>query len=248
MGEHSARYDAMAMWLAERSCAVHAYDHRGHGLSGGRKNYVRDLDEYVGDLEAFLEIVAGEHPGKPIVLIAHSMGGLIAARYLVARPQQSRSLSCAVLSASALATPAQMSPIKSLLARIFAFLWPTLRVPSGLPATGLSRDAQVVQRYEADPLVDTVVTTGLVAALTRAQSSTLPAASRVAIPVFGLHGGADPICPASGTEQFMRNVVTPGSAHKVYAELRHEIFNEPEREEVYGDLFEWVLSIERDAT
>jgi alpha-beta hydrolase superfamily lysophospholipase len=240
-GEHSARYDAMGCWLADRGCAVHGYDHRGHGLSGGRSNHVRDFDEYVVDLLKLLELVSGEHAGLPLVLVGHSMGGLIVASALVTK---SPAVECAVISGAALAISPNLSSVKQWAARVLSRIVPTLRSSSDLPTDGLSRDPEVVRRYEADPLVETSMTVSLGAAMLSAQRETAGLGMRVALPLLGLHGGEDPICPASGTQRFLDDVPVPGSACKVYPGLRHEIFNEPEREQVWQDVLDFIRRIE----
>lgn len=244
-GEHSARYDEMSEWLAGRGCAVHAYDHRGHGLSHGPRNHVRSFDEYVDDLMLFLDMVRAAHAGLPLVLIGHSMGGLISARTLALR---SPALDCAVLSGPALAIPPELSRVKLLAARLLSRVAPTVRSSSGLPTEGLSRDPEVIRRYEQDPLVDTSMTVSLGAELISAQRATAQLGAQVSVPLLGLHGEDDPICPAAGTQRFMQDVRTPASACKVYPGLRHEIFNEPEREQVWLDVLRFVREVEAVAT
>ena len=239
-GEHSARYDEMGAWLAERGCAVHAYDHRGHGLSDGLRNHVRHFDEYTADLGHFLAAVKAEHPEVPLALVGHSMGGLVVARALVTA---SLPIDCAVTSGAALAVSESLSRGKQRAARLLAKIAPRLRSSSGLPTDGLSRDPEVVRRYEADPLVDTDMTMALGAAMLSAQAETAGAGERVPVPLLGLHGADDPICPSSGTERFLEAVRVPGSACKVYPGLRHEIFNEPEREQVWGDVLSFLREV-----
>ena len=55
-----------------------------------------------------------------------------------------------------------------------------------------------------------------------------------------LHGEADPLCPAKGSRAFHAGLHVSGSALRTYPHLRHEIFNEPEREQVFQDLHEWL--------
>jgi len=240
-GEHSARYDAMGDWFADRRCAVHAHDQRGHGLSDGPRNHVRDFDEYVDDLLRLLELVRGEHAGLPLVLIGHSMGGLVVTRALVTR---SLELECAVISGAALVVSPSLSSAKQWIARALSWIAPTLRSRSGLPVDGLSRDPEVVARYQADPLVDTSMTVSLAAAMLAAQRATAGLGARVSLPLLGLHGGEDPICPSEATERFLAATRIPGSACKVYPGLRHEIFNEPERVAVWQDVLDFIRTIE----
>src|SRR5690606_5365987 len=75
LGEHSGRYAHVASALVTAGCAVYALDHRGHGRSTGRRAFVRSYDEFLRDLHQFRGLIGREHPGAPLVLLGHSMGG-----------------------------------------------------------------------------------------------------------------------------------------------------------------------------
>jgi len=236
-GEHSARYDAMGEWFAVRGWSVYAYDHRGHGRSAGHRNFVRGFDEYVADLAVFISgCERGDHAGVRLA-VGHSMGGLILARGLV---EGRLDCDAAVLSGAALEVSPDLSRPKQALARVLSRFLPKLRTDPGFTAEDLSRDPEVVRRYEADPLVDTGMTLALASAMLRAQEVTLCEGGRVTTPLLGLHGADDPICPATGTERFMAAVPNPVSGCTIYPGLLHEIFNEPEREQVWQDILAFV--------
>ncbi len=241
-GEHSGRYDELATWFGERRCAVHAFDLRGHGRSAGTRTHVDRFDQYLDDLHGFLALLRDEHPGLPLVLIGHSMGGLISLAYLVERKP---ALSAAVISGPALAVDGATSTLRAALARILGRLAPKLSIASGLDATGLSRDPEVVRRYLSDPLVERKMTLGLGAELLAAGPRVRAGAAEIERPVLIQHGQADPLCSPRASEEFAKNVVAAGSALRIYPELRHEIFNEPERERVFADAWEWIEELAR---
>lgn len=237
--EHSGRYEEMASWLARRGAAVSAYDHRGHGRSEGRRAHVRSFDEYVDDLAVMLEMAKGEHPTLPCHLVGHSMGGLITLAFLVERNPV---LSSAVTSGAVIDLDG-VSPVRIAVARVLSTVWPTLRLGSGLDLDGLSRDPAVVEKYLADPLVFRDMTASLGAELLGRAKQTASRAAEVKVPLLMLHGEDDSVCNAQGSREFSAGVVTEGSLLRIYPKLRHEIFNEPEREEVYADLWEWLESL-----
>jgi len=234
--EHCGRYEEMASWLAARGAAVHAYDHRGHGRSGGRRSHVKDFDEFLDDLSSVLDSVREEHSGLPLVLLGHSMGALITLAFLVERKPI---LSAAITSGAAVAVDGA-SATRIAVARGLSKVWPTLKIGSGLDTDGLSRDPEVVKRYLEDPLVFRHMTVSLGAAMVGTATEIATRGGDVEVPLLMLHGEADPICAAAGTRDFAADVTTTGSSSKVYPELRHEIFNEPEREQVYTDLWNWM--------
>jgi alpha-beta hydrolase superfamily lysophospholipase len=236
-GEHSGRYDELGAWFAARGCAVHALDHRGHGRSGGPRTHVDRFGELLDDLAAFHALVREEHPAAPITLLAHSMGGLIALSYLAERRP---SVSGAIVSGPALAPDRAVPATRIWLARALRRVAPKLALAAGLDLTGLSRDEEVLRRYLADPLVVRTMTTSLGSELLAAGVSLRARASAIATPVLLMHGKQDTLCPVAATEEFSTQLKAAGCALRVYPELRHEIFNEPEREQVFADAWRWI--------
>lgn len=236
-GEHSGRYEDLGVWFAGRGCAVHAFDHRGHGRSGGVRTHVDRFACLLDDLAAFHAVVREEHPSAPITLLAHSMGGLIALAYLAERRPV---VSSAIISGPALAGERAVPRSRVLLARALGRMAPKLRLAAGLDLTGLSRDEEVLRRYLADPLVERTMTASLGAELLAAGAATRARAADIATPVFLMHGKQDTLCPVVASEEFSAQLVSAGSALRVYPELRHEIFNEPEREQVFADAWRWI--------
>ncbi len=242
--EHSGRYEALGCWFAEHGCAVHAYDHQGHGRSKGPRNYVASFADYQDDLGALLELVRREQRGLDLVLVGHSMGGLITAGF--ARERQPDVLGV-VLSGPALALGQPLSGPKLWFAKLMRHVAPRLLTDSGLPADGLSRDPEVRRLYEEDPLVDTRMTPALALAMMEAMERTAGGGAEVKVPMLLLHGADDPLCSPSGSEVFFASLPAgsaPPCALKIYPGLLHEIFSEPEREEVFADLLGWVRSLE----
>ncbi|MBW2267624.1 MAG: lysophospholipase [Deltaproteobacteria bacterium] len=240
--EHSGRYEHVGGWLASRGCAVHGYDHQGHGRSDGARGHAASLEALVDDLERLVERVRGEHAGIPLFVVGHSMGGLVALAYAVTRDPQLTGL---VSSAAALGVAEPPSLLARVGLRVMRLLAPRLSMPRPVADTALSRDPEVGRAYRADPLVFQTMTLSLAAAIYFGGVRTLASAGDVALPVLLLHGGDDPLIPSSSSRRFADTVTAPGSELRIYPELRHEILNEPEWESVLGDLFAWLGQSER---
>jgi alpha-beta hydrolase superfamily lysophospholipase len=239
--EHSGRYDELGAWFASRGCAVHALDHRGHGRSAGPRAHVDAFSHFVDDLERFVELVAQEHPGFAPSVLGHSMGGLVVTAFLErGAPGAAR----AITSAAALSLADDMSRARVIAAKVLRRLLPRLRLASGIDPWGLSRDPDVVQRYLDDPLVFRKMTTALAAELLGAIERVGSGIGDVHLPLLVMHGGDDPICPAAGSRALFARARHPRSRLQLYPKLRHEILNEPEREDVYQDVLDWL----REAT
>lgn len=238
-GEHSGRYEHVGAWLAARGCAVHAYDHQGHGRSGGPSCHVRRFDDFLDDLEIVRSRVAAEHPGLPLYAMGHSMGGLMVAAWAGWRQPD---LAGAVTSGAALALAEDAPRGRLRMARLLRWLAPRLPVGAGIDPEGLSRDADVVKAYVEDPLVQDRMTLSLAAEIARAIPRAAASAQRVRLPMLLLHGEEDRLCPAAASRAFYAALDSKGSALRIYPGLRHEILNEPERERVLEDLLDWLRS------
>jgi len=62
----------------------------------------------------------------------------------------------------------------------------------------------------------------------------------VRVPMLMLHGAADPLCHVDGSREFAKALTSLGSDLRIYPELLHEIFNEPEQESVFADAQAWI--------
>lgn len=93
LAEHSARYQRFAAEMAAYGFHVYAHDHRGHGLTTAHdaplgRYAVRDgVGKVLADVRAIRDMACGNHPGLPVILFGHSMGGLIALNAVEAEPQ-----------------------------------------------------------------------------------------------------------------------------------------------------------------
>ncbi len=234
--EHSGRYDGVARRLVARGFRVHGFDQRGHGESEGPRNHVSRFELLLDDIERFLAVVRGEEGARPLLLLGHSMGGLETIRLLADRRPN---VAAAVVSGPALALGGGVSRLRLLLARALSRVAPRLRVPTGLPATGLSRDPEVVRAYQTDPLISTAASARLAAELLRATGTAIRAATRIQVPLLIVHGEADPLCDVAGSREFAR-LAGSGVDLRTYPGLLHEVLFEPEGPEVLDDVVAWI--------
>jgi len=234
--EHSGRYDALGAWFAARGFAVHAYDQRGHGRSEGPRGHVAAFAELLDDAGRFVASVRAEHEAIPLTLVGHSLGGLVVASLLAERRPP---VDDAVLSGAALAQP-EISRARIVAARGLRRLLPRLRLASGLDPAGLARDPAVVRAYLADPLVFRHMTCSFAVEVLHAIERIRVRREPIEVPLLVLHGADDPLVPAAGSRHFFERARGPGSELRLYPKLLHEIFNEPEQEEVFRDVLDWL--------
>jgi alpha-beta hydrolase superfamily lysophospholipase len=236
LAEHSARYAFVARWFAERGYAVYSFDQRGHGESEGPRTHAPSFEILLDDIERLLAEVSRECPGLPVVLLGHSMGGLEVAALLADRRP---AVAAAVLSGPALALRGGGRG-RILLARLLSAMLPRFPIPRPVDPTQLSRDPAVVEAYRNDPLVPKRMSARLAASLLDAARAVEGKPSRVEVPVLIVHGEQDLVCSVDGSRRFHGGLRPAGSDLVVYPGLRHEVLNEPEREQVLTDIGAWI--------
>jgi alpha-beta hydrolase superfamily lysophospholipase len=234
--EHAGRYADVAGRFTGSGYGVYAVDHWGHGRSQGTQGYVPTFSIYLDGMQTLLARVASDFSDTPLFLIGHSMGGLIAARFL-ARHQQH--FTAAALSGPALQAGKGPMPLTKIASRLLSRLTPHLGVMA-LDSDDISRDPALVARYRADPLVYRGrMSARLAAEMLREMSAAQRQAAAITLPLLIQHGSADRLTAPSGSQRFFRALGSANKQIKIYEGLYHEIYNEPEREEVLGDVIDW---------
>jgi alpha-beta hydrolase superfamily lysophospholipase len=234
-GEHSGRYPHVGERLVDSGYAAYAIDHRGHGLSGGRRAFVDRMDHVVADLDGFVSLAGSRHPGRPLHLLGHSMGGCIALVYASRHQERLAGL----LLSGAVARLDAAALLKAVV-RTLSRVAPAVGVFAVDPAL-VSRDEAVVRAYREDPLVFH----GKLPARTLAEmadaADRFPASvAELRLPLLVMHGGADGIVPAAGSRMVHDRAGSADRTLRVYDGLYHEILNEPERATVLGDIAGWL--------
>lgn len=235
--EHLGRYRYFAGQLNKAGIAVFALDHWGHGESEGSGGFVPAFSAYTDGIEALLAKVQAGHPDVPRFLIGHSMGGLIAAAHLITHQAH---YAGAILSGPAIKPAEEPAKLLIWISRLLSRFLPRLGVLA-LDAAGVSRDPAVVSAYLADPLVyNGKMSARLAAEMFDAMAAVRCQVAEISLPILLLHGAADSLTAPEGSEFLSQHVSSPDSELKIYPGLYHEIFNEPERDSVIGDVTTWI--------
>jgi alpha-beta hydrolase superfamily lysophospholipase len=219
-GEHIGRYEYVADTLVRHGAAVYGPDHVGHGKSAGERVLVMDFEQVVTDLHTVEERARADHPDVPVVLIGHSMGGMIAARYA---QRYGSGLAALTLSGPVLGRWDALDLLLS--------LDEIPEIPID-PAT-LSRDPQVGKDYAADPLVwHGAFKRTTVEALSRCVDVINNGGRLGALPTLWVHGADDELVPLAGSRTGIEAIRGDDLTERIYPEARHEVFNETNRDEV----------------
>ncbi|MCS7247301.1 MAG: lysophospholipase [Anaerolineales bacterium] len=238
LGEHSGRYAHLAERLNRERIALIAFDLRGHGRSEGKRGDSPSFEAYMQDLDAFQRQIEERLEKVPRFFYGHSMGGLLVLNYLIRRKPQ---ITGAICSAAGLHTPLTQQKLKMALVNTLSRWLPQLALPSGLDASAISRDPEVVRRYKADPLIHSWVTLRMAQATIPAIEFVFRNAGEIRVPLLILHGTADRLTLPSGSEELARKV--PQSKLVLFEGLAHELHNEPEKEEVFHTVLQWMNNL-----
>ena len=239
LAEHSGRYEEFANVFSDAGFAIYAVDFPGHGKSDGKRGHIGRFDEYTFALNQLTSLARSAHPNLPFVLFGHSMGGLIAADFLL---QHQSGFVAAVLTGAAIRSPQQPSSFVLFVNRLIAAIAPQLGVLR-MDASAISRDPQVVSDYENDPLVYRgKASAALVTAIFSAMNRVVENAESIRLPILIMHASEDRLTSVEGSKLLHEKVSSEDKKLVIYEGLYHEILNEPERQTVTPDILQLLES------
>jgi len=236
LGEHSGRYAHLAAFLNQAGYALLAFDLRGHGKSQGQRGYAPGFDVLLDDISHLLEEAAKRYPNRPVFLYGHSLGGTLVLDYALRRRPQ---LAGVIATGANFRTAFEPPAWKISLGKIMYRVWPALSMSNEIDRQGLSRDPEVVRAYNGDPLVHNRVTARLGIDLIQSGLWAIEHAAELSLPLLLMHGAADRITSAPASREFASRAGERCTL-KVWDGFYHEIHNEPEQEQVFAFLLEWL--------
>jgi lysophospholipase len=237
--DHASRYAALADSLAAQGLAVYAQDHRGHGYSGGPRQRFDSIEQLVNDVNLAVEEAKKRHPGVPIFLYGHSMGGLVATYYALEHGEQLRGV---VLSGAALKLQPTVSGGQKVAVRIFGSILP------GLPAqpiddTEFVREPAAQKELAEDPLIDhsNLPARSAKAALTAIEGLE-KRMEEVKVPLLILHGQADKATSVEGSRELAARAGSTDKTLRLYENVYHDLMHEPERDAIIAEVSSWITA------
>lgn len=229
--EYAARYAHVAAQLNAIGAAVYAEDHMGHGHSDGERTLITDFGDVVADLRSLVDIAVAECGDLPIVMIGHSMGGLLSSRF-------------------AQTFPAEVSGLVLLGAVIGDWTWArdALAEPELPPATtdfsGMSRDDAEVEKYATDPLIYRgMYKRPLLEAEMVALDQFVADIEHLTMPVLFCHGTDDPFVDYRTSLAAVESMPSNDTTIRLYEGARHELVNETNRDEVIAEISAFVQRV-----
>lgn len=236
LGEHAGRYDHVARQLNDWGFAVRGYDQYGHGESGGPRGGLPTDSRLLDDLADMVDSTRVRmERNTPLILLGHSLGGLVAARFvsLGVRPVQALIMSSPALDPG-------LNFVQKLLLALLPKIAPNLRVGNGLDASLISHDPAVVAAYQSDKLVHDRISGRLARFIADGGPATLALAGNWKVPTLLLYAGADKLVNPAGSRAFATAAPEQVVSAHCFETLYHEIFNELKPEPVFAELKKWL--------
>ncbi len=239
LGEHSGRYHLWAERFISEGYAVAAIDLRGHGKSALTTKNAVNIQQLLYDIHLLKVNAAALFPEKTLILYGHSMGGALALNYLVAHKNGFRKV---IATSPWLELTFKPSWIKVFMARLVSLVYPAFISSTGLNPEHLSRSHGVAEQYRNDPLVHDKITAGLFFNLQRAGKTIFNKRHKINTPILLMHGAADRITSPDATRRFSKNLAL-NSVLKIWSDCFHELHNEPEQDEIFAFMSQWLHGV-----
>lgn len=236
LGEHIGRYKHVAAAFTNKGYLVRGFDLRGHGKSEGTRGHADSYDQLAHDIDQFIHDVMNAHPGLPVFLYGHSLGGALVLYY---GETHQGILQGIIATSPGLAPTNPLPAVKMTAAKVFSKIAPKLQMKNDLDLTGLARDPQVAETYKADPLVHPLISARLGFELITNGLYILDHADQIAVPLLLLQGTADRLVNPPMTAEFAKHVPTNLITYQSFPGYYHELHNEPEKDRVIQIMIDW---------
>ena len=236
-GEHGGRYHHVASALARAGYPVMALDARGHGRSLGSRGHVESYDDYAADLDRLVSAIRERWPSRPVFVLGHSNGGLIALRHALGFPGRATGY---VLTSPFCGFKIQVPAPKAVAGKLMSRVWPSFSMPSGIDPAVVSQIPEVVEHYRTDPLVHSVATARWFTETQDAQADTLAHARQIDQPFLWLVAGADALADPRAAEAIYHELGSANREFELFPELYHEILNERAWPDILRRIVAWL--------
>ncbi len=236
LGEHSERYVHVADSLTQAGYALISFDLRGHGKSEGLRGHTSSYEALMQDISSLLEAANKKFTQLPFFLYGHSLGGNLVLNYVLRRQSHLKGV---IATAPWLRLAFEPPAFKIALGKITNYIWPSFSQKNGLDTKVLSHDLEAVHSYENDPLVHDRISARMFISTYQAGQWALEHAFEFSLPLLLMQGGDDKIISVEAGREFAGKI-KENCTLKIWDVLYHEIHNEPEKEEVFKFLIDWL--------
>ena len=241
-GEHSESYHRLIDAFKDDAWTFQAWDLRGHGRSDGRRGYAKEFDDYLRDMDFFVEKVLRDPDRKPgpVILLCHSMGGLIQLKRLIQHPMWLSKIAGQVCSAPLLQVALPVPAFKSTGAIFLNKLLPQVTLYNEVRNDMVTRDPDVLREMEQDPLRHDRISSGVFLGFLESFTYVESRAEEITLPTLFMLPEEDPVVSTPASEKFFADLGSPRKELVIYPGSKHEVFNDLDRQKAYRDLKKYL--------
>jgi len=236
LGEHSGRYKEFAEFYIEKGIGVYALDLQGHGKSMGKRGHIKSFEEYLDSVENSLIFIRKKFLDTPIILFGHSLGGLIALNFLIER--ESKEIDKSIISSPWIETAIKIPSYLLLIHKVLHKIFPSLQLHNNLVTQHLSKDKNVIDDYEKDPLVHDRISLNLFSEIIKTIDNVIKKSSRIKLETLLYHGENDKIISHKGTKKIASLI--PNNKFILFEDIYHEPHNDNEKDLVFKQMIEFI--------
>ncbi|MBY0553848.1 lysophospholipase [bacterium] len=240
--EHSDCYQRLVNALDGQGWNFIAWDMRGHGKSEGLRGYAKDFDEYVLDYKIFLEkaLELFEVHGKPVVLLAHSMGGLVQTCALAEKKVLSTNIAGQILSSPMFGVAIEVPEWKDKGAGFINSILPKVTLSNEIKNEQLTRDLDVIREYEQDTYRHGRISAGAYLGFKREFPRVVSKAADIHIPTLMHISDKDPVVSSEAALKFFDGLASTNKSLKIVEGGKHELYNDTVRVEVFKVVIDYL--------
>lgn len=236
LSDHARRYHHAGSFFSSSGYHLIIFDLRGNGRSFGKRGHFPSLNIMLDDISLFLEEAKKQHPGLPLVLYGHSMGGNLVLNYLI---RKMPAIAGAVVTSPWLRLTLKPPAYRFLLARMINRTFPALTLPDEIVPACLSHDKEVERSYAVDPLVHHRISVRAFIEISQAGEYALKHAGKIGCPLLLMHGTEDSLTSFAASKELSKKVLDRHT-FRAWEGLFHELHNEHEKEAVLGFIRDWT--------
>jgi len=237
-GEYTEKYAYFAQWFVDKGIDVFMPDLRGHGRSGGAACHVDNFNDYAKDLDIFIKFTDKGWGNKKTFLTAHSLGALISVFYTMRFTYDFKGL---ILCSPCFKLRLKIAPVKAWFAAQLYDMLGSRSFSSHIKPQMATHDRQIIEKFAKDPLMHHFVTASFFVEMNKAMKIARRAAGDFKMPLAVLQAGHDRICDSKAAERFYESAASQDKEFKLYRGFYHELLNETKKEEVFIDIYDWII-------
>lgn len=242
-GEHSDCYSRVVSALKDDAWSIYAWDMRGHGKSEGARGYASSFDDYCGDFVEFLKMVLAEPEVKkgPVVLLAHSMGGLVQTKTLLQHPEFKPD--ALIYSSPLFGVGVEVPAFKRIGAEWLAKLAPRVTLWNEITNEHVTRDPEIIRELEQDPYRHARICAPVYLGFLETFKYVHEHAGDLKFKTLFQISDKDPVISSAEAIRFFEHLGSPEKEIKIYKDARHEIYNDIIREQAFEDMRKFLAGV-----